>query len=232
MREDTLSVGESKLIVFSGIDGSGKTTLAKKLLEHMTLKGFKAEYAWCRHESQAVFLLVGLIKGVSRKGTTNEAAEHGYASLKRRLFSNRLVRGLYVSYVTLDYMVQIHGAIRKKLARSDVVVVDRYLVDVAADVMVECSLSQANAQRFMRVLERLLPTPAFSFLVLVPEDVSMSRKNDIVGLDYLRKRLRAYYALTNSNMVKIDGTEPMDKILSGVLANLNGAFHAAASGGN
>ena len=212
----------ARIVAFTGIDGSGKTTLSERLREYATAQGMAVGYAWCRHESASLIFVVKLLKQISQKELAHEINEESYASTKQRLLSKTLVRSLYQLYVFLDYIVQIKTKLLSKMSKFDVIILDRYILDVVADVMVECDLDPGQSQNFLRLLTKNTPKATITFLVLVPESVSLERKNDIVSRSYIVERLRAYEFLEGIYPSKrIDGTRPLKAISTEITTIFN-----------
>lgn len=188
--------GKPSIVAFSGIDGSGKTTLAKILIERLWSEGLRAEYVWCRHESGSLSLIVALLKRLSQSERgQGESHEKYYSSLKYTLLGKPVLRFFYRVYAFLDYLVEVESRVRKRIARAEVLVVDRYILDTVADVAAECSMTEIQSMSFYRLLTRNLPKPLITILVLVPAAVSVERKSDIIDNQYLARRLRVYRLL-------------------------------------
>lgn len=206
-----------KILVFSGIDGSGKTTLAKMLIRDLESHGYRVRYCWCRHESLVTSALVKVLKKISTAEVEHSIEEHEYTHLKRGIFRFAIFRVAYELFVLVDYALEVHNKMKKLRRPYDVVVIDRYYLDVAADVIAECDLGYNDARRFQGALARFVPKPAATFLFTVPVQVSLERKNDIVSREYIVRRLNAYKVLSSSTTLDvIDGTMSIDSALSEV----------------
>ena len=85
---------------------------------------------------------------------------------------------------------------------------DRYVYDtIISDIAVDLDFSIKNVNELLKTFWRFIPKPDVTFLVQVPEEVSMKRKNDIPSLNYLKMRSRLYNELTTSEkIVVLDGT--------------------------
>lgn len=203
------------ILAFSGIDGSGKTTIAKMLIERLESSGLSVRYSWCRHESPMLFTFIGILKRMNEKRSGQSSRDYRYSNLKQRLLKLVPIRLAYELFVLIDYALEIQRRVAPRCNPYDVAVVDRYVLDVAADVMAECSLESDKAGAFLRALSGLVPTPSITFLFLVPAQVSLDRKDDIVGPDYLERRLDAYKTLSpRMTLHVIDGTQSIDVLLS------------------
>ncbi len=69
-----------------------------------------------------------------------------------------------------------------------------------------------------RLTWRLSPRPAAAFLIDIPAEVALQRKDDIPSLDYVQRRVDYYRFLSRSQqMVVIDGCDHLDNIQAAVV---------------
>ena len=211
-----------RLVAFSGIDGSGKTTLAKLLLESLRKNGMIVDYVWCRHESRNLSMLVRVMKRLTKDNADEGSNEMQYSDLKSRFLSRQIVKTVYKTFVFLDYLIEVNLRVKKRMKSVDFLIVDRYILDVAADVISECRMGEAEANSYLQLLSRSMPPANVTLIVLVPLKVAFERKNDIVSEKYLSDRLEAYKRLRLSSAVhEIDGTFDIMKSLQDIQSIVN-----------
>jgi dTMP kinase len=193
------------LICFTGIDGSGKTTQAKLLVDWLTFRGVKSKYVWSRGEVLAVrnfFLFLGRrVLGTSTREIAGDKKSYSeYQNRKSKLMGNPLVRTVWSVMVRPEHLVQINRDIRRKLRDGYVVVCDRYLWDSTIDLAIlnnknpEWLLSGSN-----KIMWKFVPQPSITFFIDIPPEEALKRKNDIPSFDYVRKRADLYRYLSKSN---------------------------------
>ena len=200
------------IIAFSGIDGSGKTTVASALAEELGAENRPVRYTWCRHESPRVFGIVRLMKKIAGDKNGNSAGSRQYLATKSRLLGSRLIGSLYRSFVLVDYVMEIHNRVSRNASDEEILIVDRFVLDVVADVIVECGLGERQSRRFLSALSSLTPIPSFTCIFKVPQSVSMERKDDILNEEYIDRRLLAYDLLTATvPAFVVDGTAPISE---------------------
>jgi len=220
------------MVVFSGTDGSGKTTLANRLVQELMDMGIRTEYVWCRHESGTVraFVKTARFLGGDKRGASTPAS--GYGIFKGRMFAKPAIGHLYRIFVMMDYLIEVKSRIIRRLRRVDVLVVDRYVMDVAADVTVECNLEEDRSLAYLRTLQKLVPRAGVSFLVTVPTAISLERKDDIPSREYVERRLSAFETYCKEEMVvRIDGTMPVTVTTSSLLSAVLSARDRGNAGG-
>jgi thymidylate kinase len=202
------------LICFTGIDGSGKTTQAKLLVDWLVSKGVKSRYMWSRGEVltiRKIFLFLGRkALGTSAREIANDQNSYSeYQNRKTRLMGNLLVRWLWSTMVRIEHIAQINRDIRPKIQDSYVIVCDRYLWDSSVDL---AALNNKDPKWLLSGLNRLLwkfiPQPTITFFIDIPPGEALQRKNDIPSYEYVRKRTELYrYLAKRNSLTVINGCE-------------------------
>jgi thymidylate kinase len=212
------------LICFTGIDGSGKTTQAKLLVEWLAIRGVKSMYVWSRGEVRtirSILLFVGrrALGTSARQIASDKETYREYQSRKSKLMSHTFVRILWSVVTYIEHLVQINWDIRRNIRDGIVVVCDRYLWDSNIDLAV---LNNKDPKWLSSGLNRLawklIPRPTITFFIDIPPAEAIKRKNDIPSLDYVHKRVELYrYLLKNDSFIVIDGCEDIKAIQNKII---------------
>jgi thymidylate kinase len=206
-------MNKGRLIVFVGIDGSGKTTQAKILVRGLAEKGIRVAYVWCRWEP---FFLRPLIKRWKNKNA--ERSDSGSAAIrniKRKLLDRPLFRWLWLTSFFIDYGLQIFLKVRVKLIKNQLVISDRIFYDSIIDQAVNLGkrsdwLLNSMDSLWMRIF---FPEPQLVIYVDCPEDIAFSRKDDAPDVEYLIDRRKQYLKLAEKyGWMTVDGTMPVEKL--------------------
>lgn len=193
------------LVCFVGIDGAGKSTLAKALTAITEEQGIRCRYVWSGfNASFTVFRpFVAVAKGSIFRG--NRYMQE--SRTKGRVVKSSRLSAIYQYLMLTDYMFQTFFRIRLPLAFGTNVICDRYVYDLATSIGV---LLEYTTDRTMALLDRclaVLPKPDLVFLIDLPEALAYQRKDDVVSLDFLSVRRDIYLQMAERHgMTILDGS--------------------------
>ena len=205
-------------IAFTGIDGSGKTTQVKSLVESLKHKCSKTSYIRSKWEP---FFLKPLIKGWKKKNPDNtgniNSSTPDNKDRKQKLLNNQIIRHLWLLAFFVDYGLQLFVKIRIKLLGKVLLISDRVFYDSFIDQAVNLGnrrdwLLDKLDSYWIRIL---FPRPNMVIYIDCPEDIAFSRKKDeyIPNIEYLIDRRKLYLELADKyKWIKIDGSLTVDEI--------------------
>jgi thymidylate kinase len=209
---------KSTLICFTGIDGSGKTTLARALVAGLETKGFGTRYVYGRLQPIILWpvFLVGRVLLLHRKDMYRDYV--GYSQAKKGLLENRVLSAVYECLVLFDYFFQVTMKIRLPLAIGRDIVCDRYVYDtVITDLAVDLNYPQWRIDKALRRYLWLFPKPDLVFLIDVPEGIANQRKDDVPSVKYLEERRKLYLQVGHEHgMTILDGSKGLDELKTAV----------------
>lgn len=207
-------------ICFVGIDGSGKTLQAEKLAGALAERGIPCAYTWCRYSPRLLDPLNKLAKRLirRRKGGSEYS---GFTSSKRGVLRKPIIGWVWLNLSLLDYLIQVRSCFRGIIESGKVLICDRFIYDMLADLAINFGRSGEGVARLARhPLIRLFPKPDRVYFLDVPPDVAWARKKDpnVTDKQYLVDRADAYSTLSDSlGFTRVDGTRSIDEIAEDVL---------------
>jgi len=167
-----------KVIAFMGADGSGKSTMAKKLAEYFG--GRCVYYGMFNDNTKLVRLLINKSKVA---GST--ISKKGY-SLK-----NLIAPFIY----TIDFIIRYYRDIKPK-DKLDIVVTDRYAYDL---ILLKAPM------KLKKLLMKLFPRP---YLIYLYNDIDVMIKRDgIKGKEYYQYYLPLFDEIDYDLRIKTDDIE-------------------------
>lgn len=202
-----MSQRERTLICFTGIDGAGKTTLAKRLVNLLGEHGIKSRYVYGAYETFVLRLFLIIVRAIWLRRKNAFADYAGYYGSIKRLSRNRLLATGYQVLTLLEYFLQILLKVTVPLMLGKKIVCDRYVYDVMTDLAVNLGYSDGKFKKMLKRVLFLCPNPDLIFSVDVPEQIAYERKSDVPSRDYLSQRKKFYLiAAEQYRMISLDGT--------------------------
>jgi dTMP kinase len=203
------------LICFTGIDGSGKTTLSKELVDLLNKKGVKCKYVHARLNPVILkpFILIG--DWLFLRGSDISRDYSDYSKTKRKAIEKySFLSSVYQKILLFDYIIQIFFKVKLPLIFGKNVICDRYVYDtVVTDLAVDMNYPRDRAMNMLNNLLRFFPEPDITFLVDVSEEIAYQRKDDTPALEYLKERRKVYSDIGKVyEMVILDGSKSLDEL--------------------
>ena len=162
----------TNLIVFSGTDGSGKSTQIKLLISEFQKKRFNVKYYWARGGYTPLFLALKKIFHISSANKPSTPVKNYF---RERLLKKKWISKIWLYLATLDLLIFYVLYIRIISVFTDVIVCDRYIDDTLIDFKLNFPNSFDEESFLWKLLVLLAPKPNKSFLLLVPVHISLIR---------------------------------------------------------
>lgn len=183
------------LITLSGLDGSGKTSFASGLCKAFEKCEIETQYIWARVGSTRISQLASKVYNEVFKKYKSDSKSKSSGSLykdfirKENLFKKK-VSTLWHIINILDFCVFYNFKVRKALFIGKVVICDRYIPDIFADVYVHTPNKKPDL--VLKLLLILLPKPRVSILLKVPPEIAYERSKEKDCMEYLYRQDELY----------------------------------------
>lgn len=195
------------ILVFLGIDGSGKSTHARAIHNFLRSEGKRVKYVWMRRIAYSSLPLLGLSRalGITRvrrfKNGAHWISEYPF-------YAYRPLQLLWPLFQLADSLLHTIFSINLPLLINPetIIVVDRGIIDTLVDVTIDAGFSKGYA-----ILESLyvMSIPKNSYIAVfdIDEKIAMQRKSDIPSIRYLELRRKLYLSLAKRYNWPIFSTE-------------------------
>jgi thymidylate kinase len=213
-----------KLICLMGMDGSGKTTLAKELVAATGRLGIHYRYIW--GNAQPIFLrpLRAIAHLTVLRKTDMKKDNEDYEQVKQKVSAKYgFFSRIYSRVLMVDYFIWLFFKVKVPLFLGRRIICDRYLFDVAINLHFLNKSFFPDIEKTVHSLLRYFPAPGLLFLIDLPPAVAFQRKSDIPSIGFLEKRRVIYQKLSEEfNAVVLDGTSPIVDSVNEAIKRITG----------
>ena len=205
-----------KFIVFSGLDGAGKSTQIDLLQSCFEKIGKRSFIFWSRGGYTPGFQF---LKKLLRIIIGKQLPKPGFNNKRKKAFSNHLVRRIWLSIAILDLIFFYSIFLRLKLFFGYYIICDRYIIDTEIDFKLNFPNENVDNWILWKILKYTALNPDFNFILLISPEESILRsikKNEPFpdSKKILRQRLKKYnnYIISDSKYYLIESDKTVESI--------------------
>lgn len=193
------------LIALSGVDCSGKSTQLTLLKQYLQGAGYAVSVCWYR---PGYSRRLDALRRFLRRLSPRTLPPPGANPQRDALFDKRRVQIAWSTMAIVDTLMELGLALRRRLAKYDIVLYDRYILDALLDLR----FKSEHVERHERVVETLLrvacPAPDIHLLLDLPLDDVIGRSNNKLepfpDAEHIRQlRYNAYKDLSRRHLCTI-----------------------------
>lgn len=208
----------ARLIYLLGVDGSGKSTVAKHLAQYLRAENRTVYCVWATLRPVLLWPIIKVAKFllVRKHNKFDNYSEHMRVKKEgvRRL-SFLLKPLFYLSFV--DYYPQYLWKIVRMGAKSDDLICDRYYIDMLMERAIMHGVRPERFPDWIQRYGRFFRTPDLVLYLRTSPEVAIKRKTDIPSEEYLQERTHYYDSVTELLHAHIiDGNQPLSVVLNRV----------------
>lgn len=201
-------------IIFCGLDGCGKTTQAKNLLNYFIKCNVESNYVWLRYPFRLIIPFVIFLRffKLSAYPRTIQKKNNGIKNLQDHKFLSFLWEKLLFYDLKIDYYFKV----KKPIDSNKIIILDRSIIDTVVDLVLVTGNTK-KLEYFLKKFSTLLPPSRQMILLDITPELSFERNKD-EDLEQLIIRRDLYHKICQINNLKIiDGTQNVDDIHQQIL---------------
>ena len=208
-----------KNIMLSGPDGSGKSTIANALISRLNESNHDLSHVWLRfnHYLAKFTNMVGRITGKSyyESYSWGKLGYHDYYGI---------IGFFYIITVYIDHLIFITFLRKKYLKPNKKYLIDRFIIDIIADLIVDTNRSKIIFFLFGPFLKKELKL-AHAFILKCDKKIVIKRREDILNDKKYNTKISAYNLIASRfDITTIDSgyltiNESVNKIINTISHN-------------
>ena len=211
--------GPGRILVLSGLDGTGKSTQAAIIAGRLAGEGIETATVWNRWSPAITAPLISLAR--KRINPRPDAATEEYSDFtrsKRKRMRSPVKQALWQAMVWSEYTVQVHSRLLGAGYPRRAVISDRYVYDTLVDMAVNFSLEPAGLEKLCsHSLMSLFPAPASVVIIDIDPETGAARKSDGTPPEYLADRRPFYLEMAKlTGAAVVDGNGTIEETAAGI----------------
>jgi thymidylate kinase len=209
-------MAESNVIIFCGLDGSGKTTQAKKLLRYLESKKIPSKYVWLRYPNFFSLPIAGFLRlfGVSGYPIPEEKKSQGLDDLS----THKNLKKLWIWSLYNDFKFVCWKKISTPIKKRKILILDRFVIDTVVELAINTG-QEHNFDDISKKFFKFIPDNSMIFFFDIDPKISYARNHE-ENLITLQKKRKIYQKICKSLDISIiDGTKPIEIIHNEILVN-------------
>jgi thymidylate kinase len=178
----------ARLIVLSGLDGSGKTAHAGALSQALKTSEVINRVVWSRCGCSPLYRA---LRSLVSSGAGGGEAAVGRARLRKPV-------GLLWAWANaLDLALLYQWKVRLPLVTGKVIICDRYVADAAVEIAHRLGVDDPMSLAAVRTLALLAPTPDAGYLLDLPAELAARRSLDPEDADEMAAQRDLYHRMAS-----------------------------------
>lgn len=224
------------LISFSGVDGSGKTTLAWSLSEILNFCELKNRYVWSRVGSASFLKPISFIYKkfiIDNNNKQRFKNKHEQSKNDKSFYQHsKVLRIIHLSLLIIEMILVYTFKVKLPLMLKRIVVCDRYIYDTFVDIMAKFNMNirEINGSVFVKIINHVSPKPDVAYVIQVPiENIYLRREFSEDEKELISKQQLLYNNIASDYNLKeiiINGTEAVEDIKNKILCEVLSSYYA------
>jgi len=180
----------NRIIIISGIDGSGKTTIIEAVEHELAKQNCASRYVWLRYNHYLTKILLAFCRIIGL--TKYEHFKHsrvGYHNFD----GSKIISWLFVFFTFIDTLgVAIVKVYLPAIFSKKIIICDRWIIDILIDLEVDTGLTLSQESFVSRLFNSLIPENSQYFIILRDFDVVRRIRDESINDRNFPRRFKLY----------------------------------------
>jgi len=191
----------NKVIIVSGIDGSGKTTIIEAVKKELSSQGHKSRYVWLRYNHYLTKFLLAFCRVIGlTKYEHFENSRVGY----HNFHTSKIISWLFVGSTFVDTLVvSIFKVYLPAIFSKKTIICDRWVIDILIDLEVDTMLDFSERTFVSRLIKSLLPPKHQYFIIKRDFDIVRQARDESMNDRNFPRRYELYERHSKESGVQV-----------------------------
>ena len=181
-----MKIDKHIIILIVGVDGVGKTTIAKAVADQIASDGKDVEHVWSRYRNyiSKPFLAIMRLTGHNRKEVI-DGVKIGYHNFS----NNHLISWIFLVLQWIDQFIDI--SLRYKI-KSTNIVSDRCVIDTLIDLCVDTGMDDFILGAYGKSLIKMMPKNTIYCVIFREKSLVLETRSDVAIDRNYERRVKLY----------------------------------------
>ena len=203
------------VIIFCGLDGSGKSTQAKKLQEYLQKNNIVCHYEWFRYPNKFSLPFAGFIKllGKSVYPISEKKKKKGIKNLE----NHNTLSNIWKNFLLLDFKFLNYFKIIKNLKENKNLILDRFIIDTIVDLVI-ISGGSLSSECLIKEFSHLIPPKTKIIFLDIDPMISFQRNHEEDVETLTKKRILYHHLIKLIGGIIINAEKPIEEVHKKILS--------------
>jgi thymidylate kinase len=209
-------VDQAKIIIVSGIDGSGKTTIIEAVKEELARQGQESRYVWLRYNHYLTKFLLAFCRLIRLTRYEHfENSRVGYHDFHK----SKIISWLFVILTYLDTLaVSVVRVYLPVLVSTKTIICDRWVYDIMIDLEVDTRIDFSEGTLVSKLFKALLPMNNRYFFIKRDFDTVRKARDESMNDRNFPRRYALYEKHSHDTGIEIiDNNGPLEETIKQVV---------------
>lgn len=208
------------IVVVSGVDGSGKTSVIEQLQLELEKNQYQTQYTWLRYNH---YLSKFVLAFCRYSGLTRYLHFENSRVVYHDFYRSKVISWLFITTTFIDtFFVSAFKVYMPRLWSSKVIICDRWVYDIMVDLEVDTRITFSNDSLLKKLFLSLLPADADCYLILRDMTKVRKERDESVNDDNFPIRCELYKRHAADNkLIVVDNNGTIEESVQQIYQKFN-----------